>query len=792
MKSRVLLSISFVVTTACATTSRPSLPVAFPANETAPATIVARGDQLLEARRRLRKNDASLMPAYAALLKAADSALTLAPISVMQKSKTPPSGNKHDFMSLAPYWWPDPSKPNGLPYIRRDGEMNPESRIDHDGLRFQATEDAVKALAMAYFFTGKEKYAAKATQLLRVFFIDPATRMNPNLNYAQAVPGVNDGRGIGIIDTRVIPQLVDAIRLLRSSPSLSPVEYQALVSWCSDYLTWLRDSKNGKEERAAENNHGTWYDAQVAALALFVGDSAFARQVILSDDKARIAAQIQPNGSQPLELVRTRPIHYSLFNLDPYSQLAEMGRFVNIDLWTYVAPNGGNIRAALRWVAPYTDSTIKWGTPEAVPLAGEDFALPLRRAANTLRDPKLAQALTSLDATVLSSRERLLYPDLPKWSASTTDLDTSHALQFAQRQLRKSATSLDPSKGYPRSTQADGAWSQVPANQWTSGFFSGTLWYEYQLTRDPEWRRLAERWTTGLEGDKNITTTHDVGFMVYNSFGHAFLLTGNSHDSAVVIDAARSLSTRFNPKVGAIKSWDTENVDDARKSWKFPVIIDNLMNLQLLYWTGSHGGDTAWTAMATSHATRTSETQIRNDGSIAHVALYDPASGRLVRVTTWQGYNDSSAWSRGQAWAIHGFASAYARSRNPALLNAAEKSADFFIANLPSDAVPYWDFRVPDKVTAERDASAAAIAASGLFDLARWAPEPSRSRYSDAADRILSSLSTNYLTEGSNSSAILKHAVGNRPQNGEVDVGLVYADYYFIEALLRRRGLFLE
>jgi Highly conserved protein containing a thioredoxin domain len=645
---------------------------------------------------------------------------------------------------------------------------------------------------MAYFFTGQEKYASKASQLLRVFFIDSATRMNPNLNYAQAVLGVNDGRGTGIIDTRVIPQLVDAIRLLRPSPSLPAADYQALVSWCSDYLTWLRDSKNGKEERAAENNHGTWYDAQAVALALFVGDSAFARQVVGIDDKARIAHQIQPNGSQPLELVRTRPIHYSLFNLDPYSQLAEMGRFVNVDLWNYVAPNGGNLRAALRWVAPYADSTIKWGTPEQVPLSGEDFALPLRRAANALRDAKLAEALTNLDSSVPVSRERLLYPGLPTWTASNSDVVTNHALQFAQRQLRKSATSLDPAKGYPRATQPDGTWNQVPANQWTSGFFPGTLWYEYQLTRRPEWRQLAERWTAGLESDKNITTTHDVGFMVYNSFGHAFLLTGNAKDSAVTIDAARSLATRFNSQVGAIKSWDTENVTDARKGWKYPVIIDNLMNLQLPYWAGAHGGDSAWITVATRHATLTAENQLRADGSIAHVALYDPATGNLEKLTTWQGYSDNSAWSRGQAWAIHGFASAYARSRNTTLLNAAEKSADFFIANLPSDAIPYWDFRVPDKSNAQRDASAAAIAASGLLDLARWAPEPSRSRYSAAADRILSSLSTNYLTEGSNSSAILKHAVGSKPQNSEVDVGLVYADYYFIEALLRRRGLFLE
>ena len=222
------------------------------------------------------------------------------------------------------------------------------------------------------------------------------------------------------------------------------------------------------------------------------------------------------------------------------------------------------------------------------------------------------------------------------------------------------------------------------------------------------------------------------------------------------------------------------------------MIIDNLMNLQMLYWAGSHGGDSSWIAMATSHAKVSAQSHLRPDGSAAHVALFDPSNGQLERTVTWQGFSDSSAWSRGQAWAMHGFASAYARTRKAELLDAAERSADYFIAHLPADGVPYWDFRLPNAANAERDASAAAIAASGLLDIARWANEPARSRYSTAAEHILASLSADYLTEGSNSAAILKHAVGSKPQNSEVDVGLVYADYYFIEALLRRRGLFLE
>lgn len=373
--------------------------------------ILARGGLLRESRRRLRDGDPALCPAYTALMQAADSALRVGIISVMQKQKIPPSGDKHDFMSLAPYWWPDPSKPNGLPYIRRDGNVNPESRIDHDGTRFQAMENAVESLALAYYFTGDEKYAEHGTKLLRTWFVDPATRMNPNLRFAQAIPGVAEGRGTGIIDTRNIPQLVDAVRLLQGSRSLSASDDAAIVGWCRDYLNWLRTSKNGKDEGAAENNHGTWYDTQVAALALFVGDTALARQVIGTDVKKRLAAQIASDGSQSRELARTRPLHYSLFNLDAFTQLAEMGRHVGVNLWSQTTPSGASLRAALNFVAPYADSTVRWKKPEAMQLMPEVFALPFRRAAVALGDPAFTTVLSKLrSSAVRTDRALLLYP----------------------------------------------------------------------------------------------------------------------------------------------------------------------------------------------------------------------------------------------------------------------------------------------------------------------------------------------------------------------------------------------
>ena len=375
---------------------------------------------------------------------------------------------------------------------------------------------------------------------------------------------------------------------------------------------------------------------------------------------------------------------------------------------------------------------------------------------------------------------------------ATVDRIADRALARAAEQLRRTATTLSPDAGYPRVTRKDGSWGQSAASQWTSGFFGGTLWYMYQAQRTPEWRGLAERWTAGLENNKRTTTTHDLGFMIFDSFGHGYLLTGDSHYRDVVMEASRSLATRFNSAIGATKSWNTENASDRRRDWKFPVIIDNLMNLELLFWAGTHGGDTAWAGMAERHARTSARAHVRADGSTAHVALFDPATGALERTVTWQGYSDSSAWARGQAWAIHGLAASYGRSKRPELLVAARSAADWFIAHLPADQVPYWDFRHPDIPNTERDASAGAIAASGLYDLARHTSSAERARYSAVADRIVASLATNYLAPSTPNGAILLHSTGQHPQGAEIDVGIVYADYYFVEALLRRKGLFLE
>jgi hypothetical protein len=325
----------------------------------APATLGIDGAFLVRAK---AHPNAELLDAVRA---EADEAMSEGPFSVMDKKDMPPSGDKHDYMSLAPYWWPNPATKDGLPYIRHDGETNPERHKVPDDANFNHLEGAVHALALGYYFTGKEEYAARAVLLLRTWFLDPATRMNPNLNFAQAVLGVNTGRGTGLIDVRGIPRILDGITLLEGSASLTEQDREALRTWFMQYLDWLKNSQNGRDEADAKNNHGSWYDEQITGIALFLGDKALARNVAETAKTKRIALQIEPDGSEPLELARTKSFSYSVFNLDALEQLAEEDRLAGVDLWAYQAKNGASIRAALDYLLPYAEGGKKW-THEAL------------------------------------------------------------------------------------------------------------------------------------------------------------------------------------------------------------------------------------------------------------------------------------------------------------------------------------------------------------------------------------------------------------------------------------------
>ena len=339
--------------------------------------------------------------------------------------------------------------------------------------------------------------------------------------------------------------------------------------------------------------------------------------------------------------------------------------------------------------------------------------------------------------------------------------------------------------GLPRSLGADGSLRLVPPSDWTSGFFPGALWYLYEFTRDEKWQALARRYTGQLEMQQWNKGTHDTGFMMYCSYGNAYRLTGDAHDLPILLQTARSLSSRFLTTVGCLRSWDWG-------PWKYPVIIDNMMNLELLYFAARQGAERMFADLANSHARRTDQNHFREDGSSFHVVDYHPQDGAVLSRGTHQGYADSSAWARGQAWGLYGFTMAFRETGDPAYLQRARKAADFILGNphLPEDLVPYWDHDAPGLPDAPRDASAAAITCSALYELGALLGADGVS-YLDAADRLLMSLSgPDYrASAGENGGFILKHCVGNWPEHSEIDVPLSYADYYFLEANLRRLRL---
>jgi hypothetical protein len=307
------------------------------------------------AKARLAAGDVTLAPAVAALRAEADEALRVKPPSVMDKELVSASGDKHDYFSFAPYWWPNPARPDGRPYIRRDGERNPESRRGTDRIPVQTSGDAFETLALAYFFTGHEPYAEHAARLLRTWFLDEATRMNPHLRYAQAIPGITDGRGIGIIEGVNVLRFVEWLPLVFDSPAWTKADEKGFRQWIEAYHHWLCTSANGLDEADEVNNHGTWYDAQVAQLALYLGHESEAREKLERALAYRIATQIEPDGRQPHELARTKPIGYCLLNLRGLFRLATLGEAVGVDGWTQETKDGRSLAKALAFLAPYVD-----------------------------------------------------------------------------------------------------------------------------------------------------------------------------------------------------------------------------------------------------------------------------------------------------------------------------------------------------------------------------------------------------------------------------------------------------
>ncbi|GAB3172907.1 alginate lyase family protein [Telluribacter humicola] len=324
-----------------------------------PQTFLLDAELLQENKQKLKKKDKALTKALADLVRTADEALQRGPYSVTYKSKVPPSGDKRDYMSVGPYWWPDSSKADGLPYIRKDGQVNPERQSIKDAEYFTSLSRDVHLLGVAWYFTNDKKYADHAAKLLRVWFLDEATRMNPHLNYGQAIPGRTEGRGIGLIDTRNLAKLIDGVQLLKGSPSLSTQEYNGIRDWFRQYLDWMLTSPIGQDEADEHNNHGTWYDVQAVSMALFTEQPQLARKLLEERTKARLESQLRPDGSQPHELARTLSWNYSQMNLKGFFELAMLAEKVNMDLWNYET-GGKGIRKAFLYMLPYAEGTKQW------------------------------------------------------------------------------------------------------------------------------------------------------------------------------------------------------------------------------------------------------------------------------------------------------------------------------------------------------------------------------------------------------------------------------------------------
>lgn len=337
----------------------------------------------------------------------------------------------------------------------------------------------------------------------------------------------------------------------------------------------------------------------------------------------------------------------------------------------------------------------------------------------------------------------------------------------------------------PRTVE-NGKLKLVRARDWTSGFFAGNLWMVYDLTGDEKWKEKAIEYTLPLEQEQWDGGTHDLGFKMFNSFGKAYQFTGNESYKNVVIQSAKTLATRFNPKVGCIRSWD-HNAD----KWDFPVIIDNMMNLEMLMWAAKETGNDTLRQIAISHAQTTAKNHFRDDYSSYHVIDYNPETGEVENRNTHQGYSDESAWARGQAWGLYGFTMMYRETGMEEFLIQAEKIAGFILKQkgIEEGQIPYWDFNAPNIPNEPFDASAAAIISSALFELSAYSKNGLE--YKEVANKLFNTLSSaDFLAKvGENEGFLLKHSTGHLPAGSEIDVPLVYADYYYLESIIKKKNM---
>ena len=765
----------------------------FYASAQLPVTKIWNASRLMEVKEKIKQNDDNYLPAYNILLEKAEKYLNTGFYSVIQKKHVPPSGDKHDYMSLAPYSWPNPETPDRLPYITRDGQRNPElTEYDRNSLGNMC--EMVKTLSLAYFFSNRREYAEKAAEQIRVWFLNPKTKMNPNLTYAQFIPGINGnkGRAAGIIDVYSFLEMLDGVAILQQSKALSSKEIIALQSWFTDFLHWLTASEQGLAEKNAANNHSIAYDADCARFALFVNDTVLFNTILSEFPEKRLHPQIEPDGSQPQELRRTLALHYTLYNIDHMLDICQMAGERGKALYFAQSKDGRSIRKAVDFIASYVgkpQSDFPYQQIHSWKEESQNYLCWILKRSGYFDDTKKCDELKDCRFNPSDSIYLIYYtPCCNRKDAFVKENFDNAAKQFqvALTEIEKAKQQASPDKVSPRTLNADSSLLLVNSRDWTSGFFSGSLWYMFEYTENNKWEKWAEQFTAPLEREKMNGGTHDLGFMMYCSFGNAYRLTKNPVYRDILLQSAKTLITRFKQNAGIIRSWD-----HTADKWQCPVIIDNMMNLELLFWAFRETNDSTFYKIAVSHAKKTIENHFRPDYSSYHVVDYDTITGKVLKKNTAQGYADESAWARGQAWGLYGFTMCFRETGDSTFLKQAQGIAHFIFTNknLPADLIPYWDFDAPGIPNEPRDASAAAVTASALYELCRY-DNLNGIQYKRWADTILENLSRYYSSPtGKNRGFLLLHSTGSKPANSEVDVPLVYADYYFLEALLRKQKL---
>jgi hypothetical protein len=366
-----------------------------------------------------------------------------------------------------------------------------------------------------------------------------------------------------------------------------------------------------------------------------------------------------------------------------------------------------------------------------------------------------------------------------------------NALNFSAEQSLLMAVSLENKGGIlPKTTNRFGEFETCKADWWVSGFFPGVLWYLYEYTDDLKFKKSAHEYSMRLAGQQYVTTTHDLGFIIFCSFGNAYRLTNDSLYLDIIETASKSLVTRFRETTGCIRSWDHDNWN---MQWQYPVIIDNMMNLEILLWSAQQFNNSKFSDVAISHANTTMKNHFRPDNSSYHVLSYDTITGQVLHKHTAQGYNNESSWARGQAWGLYGYTMMFRFTKDSSYLDQAKKIARFILdhSRLPADKIPYWDFDAPNIPDCYRDASAGAIICSALIELSEYVGNETGKEFLSVAETQIRTLNSPHYRNalGNNGNFILKHSVGHLPNNSEVDVPLTYADYYFVEALMRFRKL---